>query len=69
MPDVTDQLLVSIEEARGKLGNISRTTVYQLINDGELTKVNIGTRGFITAESIASYVQRLKDAVTEGAPA
>jgi hypothetical protein len=61
MPDVTDQLLVSFDDTREKLGGISRTTVYELINSGELVKVNIGTRGFITADSIAGYVQRLQE--------
>jgi excisionase family DNA binding protein len=61
MPDVTDQLLVSIDEARAKLGGISRTTVYQLIDKGELVKVNIGSRGLITADSIDGYVRRLKE--------
>ena len=32
------------------LGGVSRTTVYDLVNHGELVKVNIGRRGFITAE-------------------
>jgi predicted DNA-binding transcriptional regulator AlpA len=54
-----DRLLVPITDTCGRLGGISRTTVYELINRGELVKVNIGARGFVTAESIAAYVGRL----------
>jgi hypothetical protein len=54
--------LVSIPEARELLGGIGHTTIYDLINRGELLKVNIGRRGFITSESLAAYVDRLTEA-------
>lgn len=47
------------EGVRAILGNISRTTVYELINSGELVHVNIGRRGFVTAASIDAYIERL----------
>lgn len=53
------QQLISIPDSCTALGNVSRTTLYELVNAGELTKVNIGRRGFITAKSIAAYVDRL----------
>ncbi|CAN5150618.1 hypothetical protein BH09ACT8_BH09ACT8_59160 [soil metagenome] len=59
MEDIGVRLLVPIPEARERLGGIGQTTVYELIKSGSLTKVNIGRRGFITAESIAAYVDRL----------
>jgi hypothetical protein len=59
-----EQLLIPIPDTCTRLGGISRTTVYELVNRGELVKVNIGTRGFITAESIAAYVDRLTQAAT-----
>ena len=46
------------------LGGIGHTTIYDLIKRGELLKVNIGRRGFITAESLAAYVDRLSQAAT-----
>ncbi len=47
--------LVPIPEARQHwLGGIGHTTIYALINSGELVKVNIGRRSFITAESLAA---------------
>ncbi|VEG55658.1 Helix-turn-helix domain [Mycolicibacterium aurum] len=59
-----DRLLVPIPETCGRLGGISRTMMYELIDRGELVKVNIGRRGFITAKSIAAYVERLTAAAT-----
>jgi len=57
--------LVSIQEAREKwLGGIGRTTTYELIDRGELVKVNIGRRAFITTESLAAYVEKLSEAAT-----
>jgi len=46
------------------LGNVSRTTVYDLVDKRELVKVNIGRRSFITAESLAAYVDRLSEVAT-----
>ncbi|MBN3458804.1 DNA-binding protein [Mycobacterium sp. DSM 3803] len=51
--------LVPIREARAHLGGIGATKLYDLIGKGELTKVNIGRRGFITARSLDEYVDRL----------
>lgn len=59
-----DQLLIPVPAACASLGGVSRTTVYALVNQGELVKVNIGRRGFITAESLAAYVDRLAEAAT-----
>jgi hypothetical protein len=54
--------LVSIPDARFELGGIGHTTIYDLINRRELVKVNIGRRSFITAESLAAYVDSLSEA-------
>jgi hypothetical protein len=56
------QLLVPIPDACSKLGNVTRTTIYGLVNQGQLCKVNIGRRGFITAGSLAALVDRLSEA-------
>jgi hypothetical protein len=53
--------LVSIPDARAELGGIGHTTIYDLINRGELVKVNIGRRSFITAESLVAYVDSLSE--------
>jgi hypothetical protein len=59
-----DRLLVPIPDTCARLGGISRTTLYELIDRGDVVKVNIGRRGFITAESIGAYVGRLTQAAT-----
>jgi len=51
--------LVPIPEACQRLGGIGSTTIYELVSRGELVKVNIGRRGFITAASLDAYVDRL----------
>jgi hypothetical protein len=51
--------LVPIPEVRQVLGGIGHTTVYDLIKRGEIVKVNIGRRGFITSESLEAYLDRL----------
>lgn len=58
------QLLIPIPDTCSKLGGVSRTTVYDLVNQGELVKVNIGRRGFITSEPLAAYVDRLREAAS-----
>ncbi len=55
--------LVSLVETRHRLGDIGNTMLYELVNRGELVKVNIGRRSFITSKSLAAYVDR----VSEGA--
>lgn len=51
--------LVPLPEAWAALGGIGHTTGYELVNQGKLTKVNIGRRAFITADSIDAYVAEL----------
>ena len=58
--------LVSIPEARRLLGDIGHTTVYELIKRGEIVKVNIFRRAFITSESLDSYMDRLSAASVGG---
>jgi hypothetical protein len=51
--------LVPVPEARRTLGEIGHTTIYDLVNRGEIVKVNIGRRSFITSESLEAYLDRL----------
>jgi hypothetical protein len=48
--------LYSIEDARFMLGGISRATIYELRNNGELSSVVIGRRRFVPAAAIAAFV-------------
>lgn len=51
--------LYPIAEAAERLGGIGRTTIYELVKGGDLVKVNIGRRGFITAGSLDAYIESL----------
>lgn len=68
MDSDTNRLLVPYDETMHQLGDIGRTTLYELFDRGELTRVNIGRRGFVTAKSIAAYVDRLAGAPRESCP-
>lgn len=57
------KLLVPIEGVAGSLG-VSRRKIYELIDDGELTRVKIGRRALVTAESVHEYVERLVTAAS-----
>ena len=43
-----NSLLVPVPNACAQLGGVSRTTIYELVKQRELVKVNIGRRGFIS---------------------
>lgn len=58
------ELIVSTPSARRLLGGIGHSTLYDLVNRGEIVKVNVGRRGFITRASIDAYVARLTDEAT-----
>lgn len=48
--------LYSVEEARFLLGGISRATIYELMNAGELESVTIGRRRLIPAAAINTFI-------------
>lgn len=52
------RLLVPYPEARRALGGISAPTLYKMLDNGDLDRVKIGKRCFITAESMDRYVHR-----------
>lgn len=52
-------MLMPYDSARSLLGGIGRTTLYALIDAGEIQRVKIGKRAFVTAKSVAAYVERL----------
>lgn len=54
----TDRLLYSVKEIQSKL-SIGRSTVYHLLDDGQLPSVRIGRRRFVTAAAVAEYVRGL----------
>lgn len=58
-----DDRLLSIPEARSRLGHISKGLAYKLIQDGKLQRVHVGRRALVTESSVAAYIDALaKDA-------
>lgn len=53
-------LVVTLDEAAFALGKISKRELYNRIGAGDIQRIKIGKRAFITRESIEAYVERLK---------
>ena len=51
-----DRDLYSIDEARERLGGISRNSIYQLLRKGQLASVIIGTRRLVSAAAIDQLI-------------
>jgi excisionase family DNA binding protein len=51
--------LVALTKVPGYLGDISRSKVYELVAAGELTRVRIGSRAFISGESITAFLTKV----------
>lgn len=51
--------LVSMPDSLRLLGGIGKTKLYELVSRGEITRVKLGARSFITADSLANYLDRL----------
>lgn len=62
------RLLYGIDRTAAML-DCGRSAVYGLIDSGQLTRVKLGRRSLITAESLSAYVQRLTAKVGSGEPA
>jgi excisionase family DNA binding protein len=52
-------LLVAMPDVPKYLGDISRSKIYELVANGELTRIRIGRRAFISGESIAGFLDKL----------
>lgn len=64
----TAKRLVTLDEAGTEyLGGISRSGVKRLIAAGEITRVLIGRRAFVSVQSINEYIDRRITAGTSGA--
>jgi excisionase family DNA binding protein len=60
-PTIRGALLYRINVAEAKLG-VSRSTIYRLVNEGQLVLVKIGKRSSgITVESILALIERNKN--------
>lgn len=61
--------LLSIKDAQAALGGISRTKIWSLANSGEITRISIGARRFITVKSVQQFIERQTAAATHGTAA
>jgi excisionase family DNA binding protein len=59
-PEATKEpsILVTQMEAARLLGGVGRTTLWRMLERGDLRRVTVGSRALVTRESIDSYVQR-----------
>lgn len=55
------QELNPIDRTQEILGGVSRQTIYNLIAEGRLQRVNLGRRAFITGQSIDRLIESLAD--------
>lgn len=51
--------LVAMPDVPNYLGDISRSKIYELVANGELKRIRIGRRAFISGESIAGFIDKL----------
>lgn len=58
-PPGAQRKLVPIPEAMEYLGGVCRSTIYSLIDGGDLVRVHVGRRAFVTGASLAAYLDRL----------
>ena len=58
--EMPERLIYPDAEARALLGGIGRTTQHELVVNGDLEKVKIGRRAFITAASIDAYLAKIR---------
>ena len=56
--------LFSIEEARIRLGRISRNSIYALLRSGALPSVTIGCRRFISGGAIDTLIRQASTTVS-----
>jgi excisionase family DNA binding protein len=54
-----DQPLYDLPGAAMKLGNVSRSTIYRLIEQGKLVRVNLGTKALITGASLGGLIEEM----------
>ncbi len=51
-------VLHPVNEAMERLGGIGRTTLYEMIRQGQIGTVHIGHRVFIPSDEIAAFIDR-----------
>jgi excisionase family DNA binding protein len=54
----SDRIAYSITEFQSLAGDLSRTTVYREIRDGELASIKVGRRRVIPRDSALDWIRR-----------
>jgi len=57
---IDQQPLYNLSDVAVKLGNVSRSTIYRLIDQNKLVRVRLGAKALITGESLAGFIEELK---------
>ncbi|MBO9523521.1 MAG: helix-turn-helix domain-containing protein [Nocardioidaceae bacterium] len=57
--------LLSIAEARSRLGGVGRTTIWKLVTEGKLQGIKVGARSFVLASSIDHFIDSQLTAASE----
>jgi excisionase family DNA binding protein len=58
--------LLSITEARKRLGGSGRTKIYELIGSGKLTARKLGRRTFLEADQVDELIESLPSGLDAG---
>jgi excisionase family DNA binding protein len=61
----TERLAYSLDQARFRLGDVSRDTLERLIARGELRSFTVGRRRFISAAELDDFIRRREEAGSE----
>lgn len=61
----TQRRLYSLPDVGEQLGGLKRTKVFDLIKQGHLSTVKIGSRTFVSADSLDRYVATLTGETSE----
>ncbi len=56
---IDQQPFYDLPDVAMKLGNVSRSTIYRLIEQNKLIRVRLGGKALITGQSLAGYVEEL----------
>jgi hypothetical protein len=56
-----EAMLVPVGQVSVLLGGLSRSSVYSLVENGDLERVKLGARCFVTRSSIDVLVERLRE--------
>ena len=58
---MTTPMLYPLPVAQEVLGNLGRTSLYELIKSGDIKTVKIGARTFVTKLELEDFVKRLTE--------